>query len=180
MGDVTAVAAVGLSALSLYLQWRERRPDVRLRAAIELRPRRVSYDPTQDTMETVDTPAIVTTARNVGTLAVTFEEGWLRRPWNPRCGARVLSRYKLAPHTLAPNPAIELHACLDPLRPGGFFATAVPFVRLEMRDQLGRRWTTNYVCIPANDIAAHAPPAPRRVRFRAALQRDPKKAWRVT
>lgn len=138
-----ALLALGLSAFSLYLQWRDKRPYLKLRAKLGQRFRQLSYDPATDQPHGENQPAIVVGIQNVGDRPITLLYGVVRPLIGH--GRQVELVRDCGPREIARDSSREWHAFIRDVLDGiGAASHWVGLYRLEVRDDMGRRWCSQY------------------------------------
>lgn len=144
-----SVLALGVAGYGLYLRWCDRRPSLRIKAAIGVRDTS-EYDPTRDTFfNHQNHRAVVATLMNHGTLPVTVTTAALRPLFAAACPVDLSWSLRGSREpTLSGNSSAEVHAiATDFLRDANPLTKLLGVCRLELRDHMGRTWASNYVRI---------------------------------
>lgn len=146
---VIAILALFLSSLSLYLQWRVSRPKLVVAIECKTRSRRLSYDPLTDQSESEDQEALVATLRNHGDRSITPQEGFLRPLFGQRVSVGVLSDPRGGGDVQKDATREVVVFPREFVMRTSALARRIGLYRLEIHDQMGRRWSSRYVRLAA-------------------------------
>lgn len=140
-----ATLALLLAIASLYLQWRDKRPRLKLRRVkVEQRFRQLSYDPATDQSYGENQTVVVALVANVGDRPITLAKGSLRPLFGRSVEVGVTRDY--GSPNIAADSSYEVHAFVQDALPNmGKMARRVGVYRFEVSDHMDRRWSSRFL-----------------------------------
>jgi len=144
IATTVSVVAILLSGYGLYLQRRDRQPRLRVRALLGTRDRGGYVTVRDEWIPGKEVPALLVQLHNIGDRAVRVQDVRLVSLF----GRRVAVDWRGTPYTIDGNARSDLFAYVDEIttRIGARLLSRV--VRVEVEDEMGRRWRNLWFRIP--------------------------------